>query len=153
MFEFLSGVTALGKLYDRFSQQIEFWKGYSGQRIRIRQHTLDREDERGTGFKQTNFVVEGTVDDVMSFPPGFLLTDVVESVQMSDFSMSFTANSTKMYSTHPGPQGQQETRRIEQKFVAFDAIEELELAESSDDAVEPFRASNEEQTDENKKER
>lgn len=66
----LFGIRSLLGLADKASEQLEYWKEYEGEEILIRSHQLDLGDDRGD-LDQTSYVIKGTVDDVMSFPPGF----------------------------------------------------------------------------------
>lgn len=128
----------LSKLVDGASEYYEFWKDYKGEEILIRTHSVNI----GTGdrgkIRQNSHVIRGTVTDVTSFPPGFLLEDVEEYVELSDVSLKFHG-SKKPQETMEGMMGKQTLREIEEKYVSFSAIDELERAEMADSATEPFR--------------
>jgi len=51
----------------------------------------------------------------------------------------FGMGSHKPQGTAEGVKGKQTLRRIEEKYVSFNAIDELETAEAADSATEPFR--------------
>lgn len=141
MFGWLSGLSALADLYDRYSTQIEYWEQYEGQRIRIRQRSVSRTDEENElekTIRQTTYGVEGTVEDVMSYPSGFLLSDVKEYVRISDLGMSGAIGSSEVQHTYGKIHGQQDSRHVDQKFVSFDSIEELEFVGQANER-EPFR--------------
>lgn len=129
----------LSNLFDSASSYYEFWKDYKGERIQIRTHSLEiGEEERGK-VQQTVRAIEGTVKSVQSHPPGFLLEDVEEYVIFSDVSVLWGSGSTEPQDFAPGPEGRQSLREVDEKYVSFSIIEELETLESSEDAVEPFR--------------
>ena len=131
----------LSKLVNSASEYYEFWKEYKGEEILIRTHSIDvggPESKRGE-IQQNTHVIRGTVCDVTSFPTGFLLEDVEEYIELSDLSLMFTSASTKPQSTIGQVEGKQTIREIDEKYVSFNAIEELERAEAADSAREPFR--------------
>jgi len=130
---------ALTDLVENASDYIEYWREHKGEEVVIREHRINA-GERGRGeIKQTSYVTRGTVSRVLSLPPGFVLEDVEEVVVVSDFSMLFGAGSTEIQDISPSAEGEQVVREVDEKFVAFSAIEELERAEVTDTAKEPFR--------------
>lgn len=145
MLEWLSGLAALSTLSDRLAGQLEFWREYEGERIRIVQYELERGED---GFQQTRHGVEGTIEDVMSHPPGFMLVDVSEFVATSDFHQLHGLGSTRPQGVAEGPQSSLKTREIDRKFVSFRSIDELEFVEDAEEAIEPFREEAESETDE-----
>lgn len=132
----------LSKLVDGASDYYEFWKDYKGEEILIRTHSVNvggvESKDRGK-IRQNTHVIRGTVSDVTSFPPGFLLEDVEEYVELSDVSLMFGAGSHKPQGKAPGIKGKETLREIDEKYVSFSAIDELERAEVADSAMEPFR--------------
>lgn len=138
----MSGLEALGPIaeaLDGASSYYEFWKEYKGEEIQIRTHHLNiREDSRGS-VAQTARIIQGTVESVQSFPPGFLLSDVQEVVSFSDVNVHWGAGSTEVQGVSEGPEGEQILREVDEKYVSFSAIEELERVEVASEAIEPFR--------------
>jgi len=134
------GLGQLKSLLDGATDYYEYWKDYKNERICIRTHSVQvgDGDKRGK-IKQNTHVIEGTVEDVTSYPPGFLLTDVEEYVILSDASLLFGVGAAEPLDTAGGVSGKQVLREIEEKYVSFDAIEELERAEIAEEATEPFR--------------
>ena len=129
----------LSKLVDGASDYYEFWKDYKGEEILIRTHSVNVGERGDRGkIRQNSHIIKGTVADVTSFPPGFLLNEVEEYVTMSDVSLKFH-HSNKPQEAVEGVKGKQTLRKIDEKYVSFNAIEELETAEAADSATEPFR--------------
>ena len=134
----------LSKLIDGASDYYEFWKDYKGEEILIRTHSVDiggpESGDRGK-IRQNSYIIRGTVADVTSFPPGFLLEDVEEYVELSDLSLIFGVGSQEPQGKAEGVKGRETLREIEEKYVSFSAIDELETAEAANSAIEPFRES------------
>jgi len=132
----------LSKLVDGASDYYEFWKDYKGEEVLIRSKSVNMGGPDDTGkISQRTHIIRGTVSDVTSFPPGFLLEDVEEYVELSDLSLLFGMGSTEPQDVAEGIQGKQTLRKVDEKYVSFNAIEELEPAEAADSAIEPFRDS------------
>jgi hypothetical protein len=130
---------ALADLVDKASDYIEYWREHKGEEVVIREHSIRPGLEKRGKIQQTSYITKGTVSKVLSLPPGFVLEDVEEVVAVSDFSMMFGAGSTKPQAISPTTEGEQVVREVDEKFVAFSAIEELESAEDANNAKEPFR--------------
>ena len=96
-------------------------------------------------IQQNCHVVRGTVEDVVSFPPGFHLTDVEEYVELSDASLLFGMSSTEPQGVAEGNRGKQILREVDEKFISFSSIEQVELGDVADSATEPFRMRDEEE--------
>jgi hypothetical protein len=126
-------------VFDSASSYYEFRKDYKGERVQIRTHSLDIGEEKRGKVQQTIRVIEGTVESVQSHPPGFLLNDVEEYVVFSDVSVLWGIGSTEPQDYAPGPEGRQTLREVDEKYVSFSIIEELETLDSAENAVEPFR--------------
>jgi hypothetical protein len=137
----LSGLSSLLGLADRASTQLEYWREYKGERILIRSYSLDNTADNnqynGT-YRQISYVIEGEIDDVMSFPPGFGLIDVTEYIYMS-FFLSTAMHGEPELMNNATHYSKQNVREIGRKFVAFDAIEQIEWVEDADEAIEPLR--------------
>jgi hypothetical protein len=137
----LSGLSALLGLADRASTQLEYWREYKGERILIRSYSLDEttDDERyNSTYRQTSYVIEGKIEAVMSFPPGFRLCNVTEYIYTSFFESTQLHEEPELMNTATH-YNRQNTRKIDQKFVSFDAIEQIERAKDADEAAEPLR--------------
>jgi len=132
-----TGLGTLAELMDSAGEYIEYWREHKGERIVIRKSSIQRKER--DGIRQTSHVIRGTVSNVLSLPPGFVLEDVEEVVVISDLSMLFTAGSTEVQEVMGTSEGEQVVREVEEKFVSFSAIEELEKAEHAENAEEPFR--------------
>lgn len=126
-------------LWNNISEQIEYWEDFKGEEIWIRSHSLGREDSGRSSFNQTTFIIKGTIDDVKSFPPGFLLNNVEEMVHMSDFEILFGAGTTLGQDIQGAAQSRETIRKIDQKFISFDSINEIERGVHVESAEEPFR--------------
>lgn len=126
---------ALSGLIEKGSEYLEYWREHKGEEIVIRQHALDPQDQ----YEQSSYLIRGTVSDVLSLPPGFVLVDVREMVSVSKVSVMWGPDSTEPLDTVPGHNAEEVVREVDEKFVAFSKIEELEKAEHYDNATEPFR--------------
>lgn len=135
----LSDISSALGVWSDVSEQIEYWRDFKGEEIWIRSHSIDRENSRGSSFRQTTYIIKGEVKDVKSFPPGFLLTDVEEILHMSDFGVLFGPDSTTPENLSERSQAQETIREIDEKFVSFDSIDEVERGENVERAEEPFR--------------
>jgi hypothetical protein len=144
MVEPSSALGPLTKIVNSASDYYEFWKDYKGEEILIRTHSVEigesESDDRGK-IQQNTHVIRGTVSDVTSFPTGFLLEDVEEYVELSDLSLMFGLGSKYPQGAAEGIKGKETLREIDEKYVSFSAIDELERAEAADSATEPFRES------------
>lgn len=136
----LSGIMSLLRLSGQSWRQFQYWREFKGEKVQIRSHSVKRGtdvDDR-EGIQQTNYVIEGDVEKVMSVPPGFMLKDVTEYIYLSDYGM-MGFKEVYEYQTHETRYNRQDIREVDEKFVSFDSIEQLEKAEHSQNAIEPFR--------------
>ncbi|WP_435551767.1 hypothetical protein [Natrinema sp. CGMCC1.2065] len=133
----------LAGVSESVSEYYEFWKEYKGEEILIRDHSVTLDDDEKGKIKQNVHVIRGTVEDVTSFPPGFLLKDVEEYIELSNVSLLWGANSTTPLDAVGGSEGRQPLRKVDEKYVSFSSIEQIERAEVADDAIEPFRTEDE----------
>lgn len=134
-----AALSALSGLVDNASEYLEYWREHKGEEVVIRETELERVSEGEYQFSRTTFSIHGTVKDVLSLPPGFVLTDVQEKMSYSHVTFRQRQNQTKPSSVHGGNEGEQVLREVDEKFVVFSAIEELERAENTESAHEPFR--------------
>lgn len=147
----ISELRALLGVADSVSTQIEYWREYKGEEIVIRDYTATREENdseigpSSESIKQTTYVVRGTVDDVMSFPPGFRLRDVEEYIEVRDYSILSSAGLGRYDSPAIVPGGRVYVREVDEKFVSFDSIKHLESGEEADNAQHPRHDDFEEQ--------
>lgn len=120
------------------SEYYEFWKEYKGEEILIRNHSISRGGKKNNGVRQNTHVIRGTVKDVTSFPPGFLLEDVEEYIEISNLNLQFGME-IEPVGVSEGTAGRQTLREIDEKYVSFNSINQIERAEAADSAIEPFR--------------
>jgi len=127
---------------DSASDYYEFWKEYKGEEILIRTHSINvgsvGAGDRGK-IQQNTHIIRGTVTDVTSYPPGFLLEEVEEYVELSDLNLHFGMGSKEPQGFSEGVTGKQTLREVDEKYVSFNSIDELERAEAADSATEPYR--------------
>jgi hypothetical protein len=133
------GAGMLKDLLGGAADYYEFWKDYKGERICVRTHSINVGGEKRGKVRQNSYVIEGTVADVSSYPPGFLMKDVEEYIVLSDANMMFGVGSTEPVDVVGGSEGKMVLREIDEKYVSFDSIEELERSEIAEQATEPFR--------------
>jgi hypothetical protein len=134
----LSELSALAGLADRASEQIEYWREFEGDRILITHQTVERiTTEHGEDVKITNYVIEGDIDDVMSFPPEFRLKNVREYLDMADYSLSKYSSGVDAV---PGVKldDEETVKKIDEKFVSFSSIEQIERMKHRDGMSEPI---------------
>lgn len=96
----------IGDLTDELKNAIDYWRRYSGERIRIERTTILNDGYQ----REIKIGVEGEVTDVIDLPPGFLLTDAVEFQERR----TLTSDSVSRDET---PQ--------DQIFVSFDEAERI----------------------------
>ena len=125
-------------LADRASEQLEYWREYEGERILILHSSIRRESERHEEqVRLTNYIIEGDIDDVMSFPPGFRLKNVEEYIDMTNYEYTVT-NAFLDVEGKVRLRDDSPVKEIEEKFVSFDSIEEIERLEHHKDITEPL---------------
>jgi len=78
MIEFLSSVVPGGKLAQESKEAIDYWKEYKDERIRIERVSFSPQYATTSEAKRVRHGVEGTVEKVMTLPPGFVLKDTKE---------------------------------------------------------------------------
>ncbi|WP_436931504.1 hypothetical protein [Halosimplex halobium] len=101
------------ELAQETKKAIEYWKDYKNQEIRIEQvsATVSGSDE-----KRLRYGLQGTVVDVLSMPPGFVLEDAIE----------YYNPETLETGEHGIPEGgayQPDTH--DEIFIAFDSVERI----------------------------
>jgi len=135
----LGEIQSLLKLGGIASKQIEYWKEYEGEIIDIRYHSIGRKDSVGSSFSQSTYIIRGEIKDVRSYPPGFLLNDVKEIIHVSDFEITYGADTTTSEKILGVNQTGEELRTIDEKFVSFDEIQQIERVTDVESADEPYR--------------
>lgn len=113
----LPDISGILDAYKEFTQQLEYWRDYDGHKIRILRRT-DGPDTQAGRNQMVIYAIEGTIEEVKSFPPGFLLSDVSEIV----YSGAAKANYEPSLNDSSN-----EIRNVDEKFVSFDAISQLEF--------------------------
>ncbi|WP_373190016.1 hypothetical protein [Halolamina sp.] len=126
-------------IVDSASNYYEFWKDYQGEEILIRSTSVEFGGEGQRGVGRNVFVIRGKVKDITSYPPGFLLEEVEEYIEMSEVNLLHGWNPTEPADAKEGTQAKQTLREVDEKYVSFSSIEEVERAESAESAIEPFR--------------
>ena len=114
------GISGLLDAYNEFNQQLEYWRDYYGHEIRI----IERNDgpDSAAGRNQTViYAIEGTIEEVKSFPSGFLLSDVSEVVYNGAADGNYEPALNKEENV---------IREVNEKFVAFSTINQLEFKNS-----------------------
>lgn len=118
----LNELQAANDLYGEITDSLEAWREYKGERIQIRESTVDHvKDEHldVTNVERVDTVIEGTVEKVMATPRGFVLTDVKKYVDQNPRMKG------------PNWELPDEAKEItERKFVSFNSIEEIDFIDS-----------------------
>jgi len=135
----LGEIRSFLKLGGIVSKQVEYWKEYEGEIIDIRSHSIERQDGVGSSFSQSTYIIRGEIKDVRSYPPGFLLRDVKEILHISDFEITYGADTPTSEDIWGVKQSGEELRTIDEKFVSFDEIQEIERIKDVESADEPYR--------------
>ncbi len=138
-----SEIRSLLNLTGQINKQVEYWQEYEGKEVIIRKHSVDRTRKEQSmlntmQIQQTIFLIQGEIEAVMSFPPGFRLTNVAEYIANDDYS---ELNNGVSQHLAFGGRGAHKVREIDRKFVSFDSIEQLEWTEDADNATRPVRES------------
>jgi len=126
-------------IVDSASNYYEFWKDYQGEEILIRSTSVDFDGGDSRGIGRNVYVIRGTVKDITSYPPGFLLEEVEEYIEKSNVHLMYGHGSTEPVDATEGSQAKQTLREVDEKYVSFSSIEEVERAKAGDSATEPFR--------------
>ena len=138
---FWSSLSALIGVRDRITTEIEFWKEFRGERIAIIKSSIKRtknsDNEAENKVRITNYVIEGEIDDVMSFPPGFRLDSVKEYWEISDYSLMQPLGELSGMA-YPDFDDSHNVKEIDTKFVSFDSIEEIERIEHRKEMSKPI---------------
>lgn len=136
----LRGATKLGKELNEFKK---YWEEYKGEEVVIRKNSVspvpndpsNPTTQRGD-IQQTEYIIRGTVETVTKIPPGFKLTDVEETINISDVSIQLLS-ATEEKDVLRDLSGGGTVREVPEKFVSFSMIDELEPAGSYDSANMP----------------
>lgn len=109
---------------------LEYATKYKGERIQVRSHRIEEIDtgKRAAKVHFYAYVIEGTIEEVVSFPPGFHLSDVEESIEQSLRDFSRQKHKLEDMDDHweynPAEQG---VRSTDKKFISFRDIDQLEF--------------------------
>lgn len=130
----LFGLYQIGKDIRKYQK---YWSNYKGEEIVIRS-VVDSTDGEGSverlTYRQTERVIRGTIQEVHSIPLGFKLTDVEEIVKVRDMLISpDTAIESDRKPERLTWEGSP-IREVQEKFVSFSIIDELEIASDYDEA-------------------
>ena len=104
------------------SKYYEFWNNYRGKRIQIRTESI-KDDE---GIQLVAYVIEGEIDDVLSFPPGFRLTDVEQYIKRKKVENMYGFEDSQPLDTLEQPVETTDLRSVDDKFVSFSSIDQVE---------------------------
>lgn len=129
-----SALGIAGDAIEGASNWVEYTRKYKGERVEVRTHSIERVG--GKHDAEVHFyayVIEGTIEEVVSFPPGFHLSDVTESMERARRNMSKQEHPVETmgdaWDYSPDRQGIRETNR---KFISFRDIDQLEFPELED---------------------
>ena len=108
---------------------VEFITEFKGERAQVRSHSIERVGgKHDADVHFFAYVIEGTIEEVVSFPPGFHLRDVRESMERARRDMSKQGKPLETmgsdWSYNPDIQG---IRCVDHKFVSFQDIDQIEF--------------------------
>lgn len=103
---------ALQGLAGQISEKIEYWREYEGRTVTI-EYVEYFGDEHMIHPTKLTYGVEGTISDVRSLPPGFMLTDAVEFTHSESLD------------AQPLPEGGAYSQEKGEMFVSFENIERM----------------------------
>ena len=101
-------------LTDEIKDAIDYWREYKGQEIRVERVSYNKKiDSNQVGEKEV-FGVQGTVEKVMSLPPGFVLKDATEfnSVHFVEYQVQ---NRDEL----------PDSEKHDRIFISFDTVERI----------------------------
>lgn len=107
---------------------IQYWRNFKGKEVDIRAVTISKENAKSGNQAFIIYTIRGTVSEVSGLPPGFILEDVEERVEERRVSTFQPASSTSGIPKE-ATEVAMSPRRVDEKFVSFSSIEELELTE------------------------
>ncbi|WP_311171792.1 hypothetical protein [Halobellus ordinarius] len=138
----LAAATSVISKASELSDHIEYWKQFAGEEIDVRTAEVARSyRDSGDEYIETVIIIRGTVTDVLSNPAGFLLSDVEEILRTRKLQRSYSTAGYSETMTLESPD--RNLRRVDEKFVAFSDINQLELTEVAEDADEEVEDSGE----------
>lgn len=106
----------VGDFKKEVKKAIDYWKSYKGNTIRIEWIQIDAMEASEKPDKKTKYGVEGIVDDVMTLPPGFVLTDATEFTNPENLEIPQNGRV---------PEGGSYTEDHDKIFISFDSIERI----------------------------
>jgi hypothetical protein len=131
-------VGAVLDIYRKARESIEFVQEYEEERIRIRKPSFSMPNEEQTSRRLVSYIIEGTVDDTTAYPPGFKLVNVEEFVLFGQVEALYGAGCADPLDTVLERNERQDIRQVDEKYVSFQSIEEVEIVKVSESAAGPF---------------
>jgi len=115
---------------EKITDSIDYWSKFSGERIDIREYRL-RRDAEGNYIEQCH-ITRGTVKSVIDEPSGFILGDVEQILEEEKINRSKYSGGGE--DIIPIESSDMKLREVEEKFVSFSSIDEIELTEVAESA-------------------
>lgn len=108
-------------LADEAKDAIDYWKEYREERIRVERVAVASEVGSVQSPDKDIYGIQGTVEKVMSLPPGFVLKDAVE----------FDSVHLVKYNTHEEYKNQcGDHKHHDRIFIAFSTVERISFVDS-----------------------
>ncbi|WP_157526055.1 hypothetical protein [Halorientalis sp. IM1011] len=123
----LARIAPTGEIANEAKNAIDYWREYKGKRIRIERVKVTDIGSGNIQQKRKNIHgIEGTVEKVMSLPPGFVLKDAIEftDAEVLDALIERTEISQEDIEQAEGGHD-----RI---FVSFSSVERITFVEEGD---------------------
>jgi len=114
------------------SKYYEFWDNYRGKRIQIRTESLKDDDD----ILLVTYVIEGEIEDVLSFPPGFRLVDVEQYVERKKVKNIYSPEGPQPADTLEHPVEITDLRSVDDKFISFSSIDQIEWVDEPPEEVD-----------------
>jgi len=107
-------------------------------------HVAEEQDSR----KLVSYIIEGTVEDTTTYPPGFELVDVEEFVLIGEVRAMYGVGSREPVDKISGRNERQDIRRVDERYVSFHSIDDVEVVEVAEQASGPFEGEESESNEE-----
>jgi hypothetical protein len=115
---------------EKITDSIDYWSEFNGKRIDIREYRLQR-DAEGNYIEQCH-ITRGTVKSVIDEPAGFILEDVGQILEEGVVNRKkYGSGGEEIF---PVDSSDMKLREVEEKFVSFSSIDEIELTEVAESA-------------------
>jgi hypothetical protein len=119
-------VGSLGKSIKDF---VDYWRNFKGKKIRITcfGSSLIKDEDIGVVNHTFKEIIEGIVDGVQAYPPGFILTDVHQFVRHEWTSPTYVIGKKEPLLWHYNANDSDKHEKFDRKFISFNYVSSIEF--------------------------